>query len=75
MQSTKRKRKGKPPLTGRKETTNAQQTVIFNEGGKTELLLIQRNQYYNPLFDLNKIDNNAQHLLCIEIPQTLCLGK
>lgn len=40
-----------------------------------ELLLIQRNQYYNPLFDLNKVDNNAQHLLYTEIPQTLCLGK
>lgn len=74
MQSTKRKRKGKPPLTGRKETNNTQQTVIFNEGKKTELLLIQRNQYYNPLYDLNKVDNNA-HLLCTEIPHTLCLGK
>lgn len=38
MQSTKRKRKGKPPLTGRKETTNAQQTVICNEGEKNGVI-------------------------------------
>lgn len=37
VQSTKRKRKGKPPLTGRKETTNAQQ-VICNEGEKNGVI-------------------------------------
>lgn len=38
VQSAKRKRKGKLPLTGRKETTNTQQTVIFNEVEKNGVI-------------------------------------